>query len=216
MPPTPERDWHSSCKRASGSSNLPGGFRGTPACSALDDRGRPTAGHEVVALATCVRLAPAVLRGGDGNRSRRVPRTRGARANRVRPIRGSARDELADDARPHGGEQRSRPNVPPWSKSRMAVCRTVGPRASRGGGVSRSGSRSRSADLVSRSDAGASPACGLVRVAQRTERPPSKRMRMQVRLLPRPSCPCRLSDRIVVREATGDGSNPHRGIGRVV
>src|SRR3972149_2021805 len=57
----------------------------TPASSAAHDRGRSTAGCEAGALETCVRPAPAVLRGGAGNRSRRVSRTRGARANRVRP-----------------------------------------------------------------------------------------------------------------------------------
>src|SRR3972149_4582728 len=50
------------------------------------------------------------------------------------PLRGSARDELADDARPWR-RSTNPPTMLPWSNGRMAVCPTVGPRASRGGGV---------------------------------------------------------------------------------
>ena len=76
------------------------------------------------------------------------------------PLRGSPRDELGDDVRP----RRRRQTKPPFQRmpSRSNPVR-MPPRQRRGG------SRSGSARLVSGSDAGASPACGPGRVAQRTE-----------------------------------------------
>ena len=96
----------------------------TPASLAHDDRGRSVAGREAVALATCVRFAPAVLRGGAGNRSRRVSRTRGARANRARPTPVDPRGTNSRPTHAPGGDKRSRQTqMPSWSNP--AGCRVV-------------------------------------------------------------------------------------------
>ena len=80
----------------------------------------------------------------------------------------------------------------------------------------RSGSRSRSARLVSGRNAGASPACGLGRAAQSDRTHPFLRVEVRVRIPSHPPCPRGLPDRTVAREATGGGSIPLGGVGHVV
>ena len=66
-------------------------------------------GREVVALETRVRLALAVPRGGVGNSNRAVPRTADARANRARPTPGIPEGCTRGRRTPsEGGDQRSR------------------------------------------------------------------------------------------------------------
>ena len=61
-----------------------------------------------MALVTCVRLAPAVLRGSVGNSSRLVSRTRGARATRARPTPWIREGTTRGRRTPLGGGKRSR------------------------------------------------------------------------------------------------------------